>query len=89
MKRCEICGGYYGKPKSVAIGEKCCFVITTSDGRAINYRMATGKLKQIINEKIYAVVYRRTTYYVDLITHPDDPSPINILWDGNCICPTE
>ncbi|CDL86303.1 hypothetical protein [Xenorhabdus cabanillasii] len=88
MKRCQKCGGYYGEPKKVNVGEKCCFTITTSrDGRSFNSRAVTGKLTYIFGKNCYSVVYRKTVYYVEHITHPDDPSPIMLAFSESCNCP--
>ncbi|WFQ80480.1 hypothetical protein PXH59_04910 [Xenorhabdus sp. SF857] len=85
MERCEKCRGYYGEPKPVAVGEKCGFTITTGNGLSIKYRAVTGKLFLIKNDG-YSVIYRKTIYHVDSITHPDDPSPLTLAFVGYCTC---
>ncbi|MDE1479429.1 hypothetical protein KKJ01_14600 [Xenorhabdus bovienii] len=88
MERCEKCHGYYGEPKIVNVGEKCCFTITTSDGRSFNHRAVTGKLLLIKDDGYagYTVTYRNKVYHADLIAHPDDPSPITLTFIGYCKC---
>ncbi|PHM33296.1 hypothetical protein [Xenorhabdus innexi] len=89
MKRCEICGGYYGKSKKVNVGEKCCFTITTSrDGRSFNSRTVTGIL--LMSEKQgddFSVMYRKKVYHTDHISHPNDPSPLALAFSESCNCP--
>ncbi|MDE1483948.1 hypothetical protein [Xenorhabdus bovienii] len=88
MERCKECKGYYGEPKPVAVGEKCCFTITTSDGRSFNHRAVTGKLLLIKDDGYagYTINYRNKVYHADLIAHPDDPSPIILAFSGRCAC---
>ncbi|MDC9598644.1 hypothetical protein [Xenorhabdus anantnagensis] len=86
MERCKECHGYYGEPKPVAVGEKCCFTITTGDGRSFNHRAVIGKLLLIKNDG-YSVTYRKKVYHADLIAHPDDPSPITLAFSSSCTCP--
>ncbi|MDE9456162.1 hypothetical protein [Xenorhabdus bovienii] len=89
MERCKDCKGYYGEPKSVAVGEKCCFTITTPrDGLSFNSRAVTGKLL-LIKDDGYSVVYRKKVYHTDLIAHPDDPSPLTLAFSGYCTCSTK
>ncbi|MEQ1975018.1 hypothetical protein [Xenorhabdus sp. SGI240] len=86
MERCQKCRGYYGEPKPVVIGEKCCFNITTPrDGYSFKTRGVTGELFLIKNDG-YSVIYRKTIYHTDLIAHPDDPSPLTLAFVGQCTC---
>ncbi|CDG95805.1 conserved hypothetical protein [Xenorhabdus bovienii str. puntauvense] len=85
MERCKECKGYYGEPKPVAVGEKCCFTLTTGNGLSINYRAVTGKLFLIKNDG-YSVTYRKKVYHVDTIAHPDDPYPLTLAFIGRCTC---
>ncbi|MBC8945371.1 hypothetical protein [Xenorhabdus indica] len=86
MERCEKFGGYYGEPKKINVGEKCCFTIKTYNGKSFKLRGVTGKLTYIHGDSCYSVVYRKTIYYVDNITHPDDPSPLTLVFAGYCTC---
>ncbi|MDC9589688.1 MULTISPECIES: hypothetical protein [Xenorhabdus] len=86
MERCQKCNGYYGGPKPVAVGQKCGFVITTTrNGYSFNSRSVTGKLF-LIKDDGYSVIYRKKIYHTDLITHPDDPSPLTLAFSGHCTC---
>lgn len=87
MERCKICNKYTGLPKPVGIGEKCDFTITTSNGRTTRHRVVTGKLHQTWAGGEYSVLYRGTLYRTDLVSHPDDPSPISQAMIGRCTCP--
>ena len=86
MERCKTCNKYTGAPKPVSIGEKCDFTITTVKGRTTRHRVVTGKLHQIRASGEYSVAYRGTLYRTDLVTHPDDPSPISLAMIGRCRC---
>ncbi|MBI6549914.1 hypothetical protein [Xenorhabdus lircayensis] len=89
MKRCKECNGYYGYPKVVNVGEKCCFTITTTrDGRSYQSRTVTGIL--LMSEKQgddFSVRYRKKVYHPDHISHPDDPSPLALAFSERCDCP--
>ncbi|MEQ1969730.1 hypothetical protein ABLA30_22835 [Xenorhabdus nematophila] len=85
MERCKKCRGYYGEPKPIAIDDKCCFAIITSDGRSFRHRAVTGRLL-LIKDDGYSVVYRKKIYHADIIAHPDDPSPITLAFIGYCKC---
>lgn len=85
MHKCQQCGKYAGEPKPVAIGDKCNFTITTTNGRSTRHRVATGRLLQT-GDWGYSVSYRKNVYRCDVIAHPDDPSPISLAMCGLCEC---
>lgn len=89
MEKCKNCGGYSGEPRKVKIGEKCNFTLETMGLRAIRCRNATGTLFLILTNGEFSVKYRGTIYRVTQITHPDDPSPLTLLFCGRCACPQE
>ncbi|BBM79266.1 Uncharacterised protein [Escherichia coli] len=86
MERCQICNKYTGLPKPIGLGEKCDFTIITVKGRTTRHRVVTGKLNRTWAGGGYSVLYRGTLYRIDLITHPDDPSPISLAMIGRCSC---
>lgn len=86
MERCKTCNKYTGLPKPISLGEKCNFTITTSNGRTTRHRVVTGKLHRTWAGGECSVLYRGTLYRTDLITHPDDPSPISLAMIGRCSC---
>ncbi|WP_162197111.1 hypothetical protein [Xenorhabdus poinarii] len=87
MERCKTCLGYYGEPKPVAVGEKCCFTLTTTrNGFSFNSRSVTGKLIQVNDDGGYSIAYRKKIYHALNIAHPDDPSPLTLAFCGSCNC---
>lgn len=89
MERCAKCNGYSGEPKKVEIGQSCEFDLVTSSGRSVRHSVKKGKLWKIWGKNDYTVIYRKTLYRVESVSHPDDPSPISMAMFGRCSCKNE
>lgn len=89
LKRCDTCNGYAGEPRKLKIGDKCEFVVETCNGRCTRLSVRVGKLAQVFGPDKYSVIYRKTLYSTDSISHPGDPSAISLAMFGRCTCDRE
>ncbi len=89
LKRCDICNGYAGEPRELKLGDKCEFVVETRNGRCTRLSTRVGKLARIYGPAHFAVIYRKTLYSTDSVSHPDDPSAISLAMFGRCTCDSE
>ena len=85
MERCTVCNKYCGEPRQVKVGDKVNFNIEHINGRHRRISTRTGKL-MLIKPDGYSVIYRKKVYHVDKVNHPDDPTPLSLLFIGMCSC---
>ena len=85
MERCETCRKWYGEPRQPKVGDMVNFTVQSGSGNRQRISSRTGKL-MLIKDDGYSVIYRKTVYHADHVSHPADPNPLTLAFGGMCEC---
>lgn len=86
MEHCSVCNGYKGERVELKEGDSCEFYLTKNNGSSVRCSVKKGKLWKVWGPDDFTVMYRKTLYRVNSVSHPDEPSPLSVALFGLCSC---